>query len=158
MKIAPLPLAILVLVVTAIMTVAAVPSLRGTLFYPRLTALVAQDLQIDFRGHGVTDRLTCTSSLDSQAAVLRQTCPACKIINRLCVTSPEPSFFIPYSDEPLTVPSGRHAGGVVLYSSASPDLALAVCRETERHTAQAEPHRRLRCYPPATPRPRGNPR
>lgn len=156
MKIAPLPLAVVVVLVTVIMTLSAVPVLRGTLFYPRLTALVAHDLQMEFSSHGVSDHLKCNASLESQTAALRQTCPNCTIINRVCVTSPEPSFFIPYSDEPLTVPSGRHSGGVVLYRSANPELALAVCRETERQSTQAEPHRRLRCDPPAAPRPRGN--
>lgn len=156
MKIPPLPLSISVVAATVVMTATAIPLLRGTLFYPQITAVVAQDLQMDFASHGLTSHSDCTASLDKQVTVLKRTCPACRITSQRCVTSPDPSFFTQFSEEPLAVASGRHADGVVLYSSADQALALAVCRETERQTALAEPRKGVNCFAPGTPRPRHN--
>lgn len=158
MKLSPVSVTLLVTAATVILTLGAVPVLRGTLFYPSMTVLTSQDLRLEFSSYGVTDSQKCKANIDSQAAALLQNCPACRITEKLCVTAPAAAFFKPLSEEPLEAPSTRHADGVILYLSTLPGFALAVCRESEKLTAQAEAGKRLRCYPAAAPRPRGDQR
>lgn len=150
----PLSLALWVVGITALLTALAVPALRATLHYPTLAVSVAPGLRMGFSSYGATSRDDCEASLERQAAALRQNCPACVLEERRCLGAPPASFFAALSQAPLDTPSARYADGVIVYSSAVPELALAVCRESERQTALAPPDKRMRCFAPGMPRPR----
>lgn len=156
MKLTPSSLALLVVAVTAILTLGAVPALRGTLHYPSMVVTTGQAMRMDFSNYGVTDHQDCEAGLTRQAVALQQNCPTCEIGEKRCITRPSATFFNTLSEDPLDSPSARYAGGVVVFSSDVQDIALAVCRESEKQTAQAAPGQRLRCFAPATRRPRGD--
>ncbi len=155
MKLTPPSLALLVVAVTAILTLSAVPALRGSLHYPSMAVTIAPGTQMKFTLHGMTDRLECEASLVRQTTAIRLKCPTCEIGEQRCITHPATTLFDTLSENPLALPSARYADGVIVFTSNVEGFALAVCRESAQQTAQAAPNQRLRCFAPATPRPRG---
>jgi len=155
MKPATFSLVLLIVGIAAAFTAGAAPILRGTLHYPVLS-VTAQSMRMDFFSHGLRNSRECSASLERQVAALHKSCPSCAVADKRCTTAPGNKFFKALSEQPLAAPSSRYAEGVIVYSSATDGLALAVCRGSEQQTAQAAPGKRLRCFAPGTVRRRSD--
>ena len=154
MKLTPPSLALLVVALTALLTLGAVPALRGSLHYPSMAVTIAPGTQMNFILYGLTDHQECEAGLVRQATAIHLKCPTCQIGEQRCITHPAATLFDTLSEDPLASPSARYADGVIVFSSTVQGFALAVCRESAQQSVQAAPNQRLRCFAPATPRPR----
>lgn len=143
-----------VILLTAALTIGAVPLLRGTLHYPTLTMTAGDELQVAFVNFGVTASTACEAHLAGLSTTLQKNCPTCRITQRRCVTDPSEDLLRTLSTEPLDIPSARLPDGVVTYASATPGLALGTCQESERQSARASAQKRVRCFAAGTERPR----
>ena len=146
-----LPLLILGLAVA--LTAAAIEFLPDTLYFPIIEYAAPENIRVALLKHGELDRSTCEQTASRVASTIRAHCPACRVVGR-CLHGLDAEHRRILSREPLATPSARIAGGklTMTFSSPDPQLALAVCRQTERQTAAQPVDQRLRCFPALAPR------
>lgn len=146
-----LPLLILGLAVA--LTAAAIEFLPDTLYFPVIEYAAPENIRVALLKHGELEQSTCEQTASRVASTIRAHCPTCRVVGR-CLHGLDAERRKILSREPLATPSARIAGGklTMTFSSPDPQLALAVCRQTERQTAARPVDQRLRCFPALAPR------
>jgi hypothetical protein len=146
-------LPILILGLTALLTAAAIEFLPETLYFPVIEYSTPENIQFALLKNGELDKSACEQGAGQVAHAIRANCPACKVVER-CLRGLDAERRKILSREPLATPSVRLPGGKLsmTISAADPQLALAVCRQTEAQTASQPADQRLRCYPALAPR------
>jgi hypothetical protein len=146
-------LPILILGLTMLLTAAAIEFLPETLYFPVVEYSTPENIQIALLKNGELDRSRCEQGAIQVANAIHASCPACKVIER-CFRGLDAERRKILSQEPLSMPSVRQQGGKLTMTLATedPQLALGVCRQTERQSASQPVDRRLRCFPALMPR------
>jgi hypothetical protein len=146
-------LPILVLGLTAALTAAAIEYLPETLYFPVVEYSAPENIRIAFYKNGELDQSSCQQAAGKVAIAIRAGCPSCKVVER-CPRGLDAERRKILSREPLSTPSVRQQGGklTMTVATADPQLALGVCRQTERQTATQPVDQRLRCFPASVPR------
>ena len=146
-------LPLLILGLTLALTAAAIEFLPATLYFPVIEYAAPEDLQIALLKNGELDQSSCEQAARRMESTIRAHCPACRVVGR-CLHGLDAERRRILSLEPLSTPSARIAGGklTMTFSSRDPQLALDVCRQTERQTAAQPVDQRLRCFPALAPR------
>ena len=146
-------LPILVLGLTAALTAAAIEFLPETLYFPVVEYSMPDHIRITMFKNGDLERTSCEQGAAKVATAIRASCPACKVVDR-CFRGLDAERRKILSREPLAMPSARQAGGklTMTFATEDPQLALAVCQQTERQSASLPTDQRLRCYPAQSPR------
>jgi len=141
-------LPILILGLTMLLTAAAIEFLPETLFFPVVEYSTPENMQIALIKNGELDRSSCEQGARQIAKAIRAGCPACKVVER-CIRGLDAERRKILSQEPLSTPSVRQQGGRLTMNLAAkdPQLALAVCRQTEQQSASQPVDQRLRCFP-----------
>ena len=140
-------LPVLVLGLTLLLTAAAIEFLPETLYFPVVEYSTPEHMQIALFKNGELEQSGCERGARQVANTIRTSCPACKVVER-CLRGLDPEHRKILSQEALSTPSVRQAGGrlTMTFSAADPQLALAVCRQTEQQTAAQPADQRLRCF------------
>lgn len=146
-------LPILVLVLASLLTAAAIQFLPETLYFPVVEYSASGNGRIALLKNGELDRSSCEQAASRVANAIRANCPTCQVVER-CFRGLDAERRKILSNEPLSTPSARIAGGklTMTFSSGNPRLALDVCRQLERQTAAQPVDQRLRCFPALAPR------
>lgn len=141
-------LPILILGLTMLLTAAAIEFLPETLYFPVVEYATPENMQVALLKNGELDRSSCEQGARHVAQAIRASCPACKVVER-CFRGLDAGRRKILSQEPLSTPSVRQQGGklTMTLATADPQLALAVCRQTEQQTASQPADQRLRCFP-----------
>jgi hypothetical protein len=141
-------LPILVLGLTAALTLAAIEFLPETLYFPVVEYSTPENIQIALFKNGELDQSSCEQGAGRVAIAIRASCPTCKVVER-CFRGLDAERRKILSREPLSTPSVRMQGGklTMTLSTSDPQLALGVCRQTEVQTASQPTDQRLRCFP-----------
>ncbi len=146
-------LPLLILGLTMALTAAAIEFLPATLYFPVIEYAAPENIRIALLKNGELEQSTCEQTASQVASAIRAHCPACQVVGR-CFRGLDAERRKILSREPLATPSARIAGGklTMTFASQDPQLALAVCRQTERQTAAQPVDQRLRCFPALAPR------
>ena len=146
-------LPILILGLTVLLTAAAIEFLPETFYFPVVEYSTPENIQIALLKNGELDQSSCEQGASQVANAIRASCPACKVVER-CFRGLDAERRKILSREPLSTPSVRMPGGklTMTLSTKDPQLALGVCRQTERQTASQPVDQRLRCFPALAPR------
>ncbi len=98
--------------------------------------------------NGELDQSGCEQGAAQVAHAIRASCAACKVVER-CFRGLDAERRKILARDPLSTPSARLPGGklTMTISAVDPQLALAVCRQTEQQTASRPADQRLRCHP-----------
>ena len=141
-------LPILILGLTLLLAAAAIEFLPETLYFPVVEYSTPEHMQIALLKNGELDRSDCEQGASRVANAVRANCPACKAVAR-CVRGLDAERRKILSQEPLSTPSVRQQGGKLSMTLAAedPQLALAVCLQTEQQTASQPVDQRLECVP-----------
>jgi hypothetical protein len=146
-------LPILVLGLTLLLTAAAIEFLPETLYFPVVEYSTPENIRIALLKNGELDQSSCEQGARQVANAARAGCPSCKVVER-CIRGLDAARGKILARDPLTTPSARLPGGklTMTIAAADPQLALAVCRQTEAQTASQPADKRLRCFPALVPR------
>ena len=146
-------LPILVLGLTAALSVAAIEFLPETLYFPVVEYSTPEAIRIALFKNGELDQSSCKQGAAKIATAIRAACPACKVVER-CRRGLDAEHRKILSREPISTPSARQQGGklTMTFSAADAQLALAVCAQTEAQIAAQPAEQRLRCFPALAPR------
>ena len=146
-------LPILILGLTAMLTAAAIEFLPETMYFPVVEYSTPENIQFALLKNGELDQAACERGAGQVTRAVRANCPACKFVER-CIRGLDAERRIILSRDPLATPSVRLPGGKLsmTISAADPELAMAVCRQTEAQTASQPADQRPRCYPALVPR------
>jgi len=138
---------------TLALTAAAIEFLPETLYFPVIEYSTPENMQFALLKNGELDKFSCEQGAVQVARAIRSNCPACKVVER-CVRGLDAERRKILAREPLATPSARLPGGklTMTISAADPQLALAVCRQTEAQSAAQPVDQRLRCFPALAPR------
>lgn len=141
-------LPILIVGLTVLLSAAAIEFLPETLFFPVVEYSTPENIRIALLNNGELDRSSCEQGARQVAAAVRANCPSCKVVER-CIRGLDAERRKILARDPLATPSARMPGGklTITISAEDPQLALAVCRQTEQQTASQPVDRRLRCFP-----------
>lgn len=141
-------LPILILGLTLMLTAAAIEFLPETLYFPVVEYSMPENIQFTLLKNGELDKSSCEQGAGQVAHAIRTSCPACKVIER-CLRGLDAERRKILARDPLSTPSARLPGGklTMTISAADPQLALAVCRQTEAQTASRPADQRLLCFP-----------
>jgi len=146
-------LPVLILGLTLMLTAAAIEFLPETLYFPVVEYSTPENIRFAALKNGELDKSACEHGAGQMAQAVRKNCPACKVVES-CFRGLDAERRKILSREPLEMPSARLPGGklTMTVSAADPQLALAVCRQTEAQTASQPADQRLRCFPALAPR------
>ena len=146
-------LPLLVLGLTAALTAAAIELLPETLYFSVIEYSAGEGIRFVLFKGGERNRSSCEQSTTQMARTVRANCPQCKVVER-CVRGLDAERRKILSREPLPMPSARLPGGklTMTFVAADPQLALALCRQTEAQSASQPVDQRLICYPALAPR------
>ena len=136
-----------------LLSAAAIEFLPETLFFPVVEYAAPENIQIALLKNGELDRSSCEQRARQVADAIRASCPACKVAEH-CFRGLDADRRRLISQEPLSTPSLRQQGGklTMTFASADPQLALAICRQSEQQTASQPVDQRLSCFPALAPR------
>ena len=128
---------------------------RPDTFYPLVEVEVPDssgNLALTFLLNGHSTLHNCEALTGNIARVTLANCKQCIIKQVQCLGELDVDQRNQlFSDAPLSTPAGRMPGGVIIYTAASNELALAACQATERQSAQGP--QPVICHPANTPRP-----
>ena len=146
-------LPLLALGLTAALTAAAIELLPETMYFSVIEYSAGEGIRFTLLQSGELDQSSCEQSTSQMARTVRANCPQCKVVER-CVRGLDAERRKILSREPLSMPSARVPGGklTMTFAAADPQLALALCRQTEAQTASLPGDQRLICYPALAPR------
>jgi len=130
----------------------AVQFLGGRMYYPHVVVEAEDDIKLEFLQEGLPRRDECRAATAVIANAIRVNCPKCKVAMQQCPGWLEPEHEKLLSEEPVPMLTSRLPNGVVAYSAANTELALAACRETEQLSGASLAHQ-LTCYLPNAARP-----
>jgi len=137
----------MVLGLTAALTAAAIEFLPETLYFPVVEYSTPENIQIALYRNGELEQSSCEQVAGRVATAIRAGCPACKVAER-CVRGLDAGHRKVLSREPLAAPSVRMPGGklTMTFSSVEQQLALGVCRQSEKQSALQPVDQRLHCF------------
>jgi hypothetical protein len=146
-------LPILVLGLTVLLSAAAIEFLPETMYFPVVEYSTPEKIQVALFKNGELDKTGCEMGARQVAEAVRAICPGCKVAGR-CVRGLDAERRKILSRDPLATPSVRQQSGTLAmtFATEDPELALGVCRQTERQTASLPVDQRLRCFPALAPR------
>jgi hypothetical protein len=141
-------LPILVLVLTAALTAAAIEFLPETLYFPVVEYSTPENIRNALFKNGELDQSSCEQGAAKVASAIRASCPACKVVES-CLRGLDAERRKILSREPLSIPSVRMPGGKLTMTIAAEDaqMALGVCQQTESQSASLPVDQRVRCFP-----------
>jgi hypothetical protein len=144
---------LLVVVITAGLTVAAIEVLPRTLFFPVIDLFAASGVQSTFVQPGQTTAEGCERILSETMRSVRAGCNTCKMVER-CLHGLPPALGRALSHGPIPQPSARAANDplTVVFSATDPSLAMSVCQQAQAKTASNPTPSRLVCFAAGTPR------
>ena len=125
--------------------------LPQSLYYPEIRYQTAEGLGMHFIHPGLS-ATECAKTLKQMTQSLPSTCPACLRLSR-CAHGLEASQQGLFSSAPWHEPMLRHDGGVIGFTAPSPEVALALCRQTAAALTQGRPGAKGICFNPGEPRP-----
>jgi hypothetical protein len=132
---------------TGVAVIAVVP-LRDASRYPYIIIEASDGLRATFLHRGRPKAGQCEADVAKFVAAIQAKCVACKIVEKNCLDKLEPSQSQMLAAAPLDVPSARLPDGIVTFKSQNPNVALAVCRESERQAAMGPREGFVECYSP----------
>ena len=132
---------------TGVAVIAVIP-LRGASRYPYIIIQAPDGLRVTFLHRGRPKVAQCEADVAKFVAAIHAKCVACKIVEMNCLDKLEPGQTRMLATAPLDVPSARLPDGVVTFKSANPNVALAVCRESERLALAGPKEGFVECYSP----------
>jgi hypothetical protein len=146
-------LPILILGLIALLTAAAIEFLPETLYFPVVEYSMPDNMQVALLKNGELDRSSCEQGARKVANAIRASCPACSVVER-CFRGLDAERRRILAQEPLSTPSLRQQGGKLTMTLASddPQVAQAVCRQTEAQNTSQPVDQRLYCFPALLPR------
>lgn len=146
-------LAIVIVIVTVMLIVAAIEFLPATLYFPMVEYTTPGNIRFVMLKHGEQDESRCEKNVRAIESAVRASCADCKPVTQ-CVRGLDAEQRKILSREPLATPSLRTQDGrlTMTVAAADPQLALTVCRLTEEQTASRTADKRLICYPASAPR------
>lgn len=121
--------------------------------YPYAVVEVPTGIRLTILQWGKPSPSDCERAKHTLIDAVISTCPTCRLTDHRCLEQLNEQQHGWLGAAPLHATSARLPDGVVLYESASVDLALATCRESERQTLGQNDHARVRCHPAETSRP-----
>jgi UDP-GlcNAc:undecaprenyl-phosphate/decaprenyl-phosphate GlcNAc-1-phosphate transferase len=89
-------------------------------------------LSLSFLVNSTSSLEHCESTLGNIARETLMSCPLCRAKLMKCLDHLSPDQMAQMSDQPLAIPSGRMASGVVLFKSANDELAHTSCIASEK--------------------------
>ena len=117
------------------MAVFAVIPLRDASLYPHIIIEAPDGLRVTFLHRGRPKATQCEADVAKFVAIIQAKCAPCKIVEKNCLDKLEPDQSQMLAAAPLDVPSARLPDGIVTFKSPNPNVALAVCRESERQAS-----------------------
>ena len=144
---------VLVIAVTAGLTVVAIEVLPRTLLFPVVDLFAPTGVQSTFLQPGQTTPADCERMLSETARDLRATCSACKVVER-CVHGLPAMLRRAVSHEPISQPSARAVNEplTVVFSAADPSLALSACQRAGAMSAPPPAPSHRVCFAAGMPR------
>lgn len=118
-------------------------------FYPWLKVSAGDSLEIESLVVPQSDATQCAAQAAMMASAIESSCRACSVIAHECLTSLDEDRQRYLTAAPLPLPTVHSSRGVAVFSSVDPAIALAACRESERHGRKGE----VTCYPAGAVRP-----
>ena len=138
---------ILILVLTALVSAAAIEFLPQTIYFPVIEYTTPDNIGFKLLKNGELDLTVCERGAHAVAQAIVASCPSCKVSDR-CIRGLDAERRKILSREPLPTPSIRTPDGKVAMtiSANDPQLALSVCRASEQQAATQPIEQRLRCF------------
>lgn len=130
----------------------AVIPLRDASRYPYIIIEAPDGLRAIFLHRGRPKEAQCEADVAKFVTTIQAKCGACKIVEKNCLDRLEPKQSRMLAAAPLDVPSARLPDGVVTFNSENPNIAIAVCRESERQALMGPKDGFVECYLPGQPR------
>lgn len=143
-----LSLAVVIVVLTVILVVAAVEFLPGTSYFPVVEYTAPGNIRFVMLKHGEPDESRCEKNVRDIENAVRGSCADCQPVKR-CVRGLDAEQRKILSREPLATPSLRTQDGrlTMTVAAADPEVALSVCRLAAEQTATRTVDKRLLCFP-----------
>ncbi|MGE5526738.1 MAG: MraY family glycosyltransferase [Rhodospirillaceae bacterium] len=138
--------------VVLLVPIVTVTMFKDGVYYPSFTMSASGHANVDFLFNWQPSKASCEATLDNVTHSIVAACPSCTLEKKECRSSLDPSQRRLLSAEPLSVPSSRIPGGVVVYRSSQPDIAMSACLESDRQSDGGN-HRLTTCFAPKAPRP-----
>ena len=132
---------------TGVAVIAVIP-LRDASRYPYIIMEAPDGLRATFLHRGRPKANQCEADVAKFVAAIQAKCVACKIVEKNCLDKLEPDQSQMLAAAPLDVPSARMSDGIVTFKSPNPNVALAVCRESERQASMGPKEGFVECYSP----------
>ena len=132
---------------TGVAVIAVIP-LRDASRYPYIIIEAPDGLRATFLHRGRPKANQCEADVAKFVAAIQAKCVACKIVEKNCLDKLEPDQSQMLAAAPLDVPSARMSDGIVTFKSPNPNVALAVCRESERQASMGPKEGFVECYSP----------
>lgn len=132
---------------TGVAAIAVIP-LRDASRYPYIIVEAPDGLRVTFLHSGRPEAAKCRADVAKIVTAIQAKCVACRIIEENCLDRLEPGQIRMLATAPLDLPSARLPDGIVTFKSASPGVALAVCRESERRASAGPKGDFVECYSP----------
>lgn len=120
--------------------------------YPILSISAPEDLILHFLLEPQVSPSACEQQLATLTASLLDHCEDCRVLASQCQADLDAEHAAWLSTEPLPYPNLVMPDGVVVYQSASPETALATCRQSEQQSRLGYTMPAT-CYPADTHRP-----
>lgn len=136
---------------TLVAVIAVIP-LRDVSRYPYIIMEAPDGLRATFLHRGRPKAGQCEADVGKFVAAIKAKCAACKIVEENCLEKLKPNQSQMLAAGPLDVPSARLPDGVVTFKSPKANVALSVCRESERRAAMGPKESFVECYSPGQAR------
>lgn len=121
--------------------------------YPYVIIEAPSELRITFLLQGQPKKSQCETLVAKVVDAVQSKCVDCKIVERHCLDELDPNQSQMLTTVPLDLPSARLAGGgVVVFGSQNPNIAISTCRESERQAAIGRNVSNFECHPPGQTR------
>lgn len=112
---------------------------RAPQFHPYVTFQVSDALKIAFLQHAQSTRSQCEATTTRMVQAMLASCSACRVLEIRCLEKLDPRQSKIYHGQPVDIPVMHLPDGTVAFIANTPELALNVCKESERQTARALP-------------------
>lgn len=139
-------------VLLALVAAIALIPLRDVSRYPYIIMEAPDGLRVTFLHRGRLKAGQCEADVVKFVAAIQAKCAGCKIVEENCLDKLESTQNQMLAATPLELPSARLPDGVVTFKSANQNVALAVCRESERQAAMGPKESFVECYSPGQTR------
>ncbi len=129
------------------------------IFYPPTTfhaivsieaAIEAQNLAIDFTFDGQPTKQDCENRTGRVAQSLLKNCAHCRVTKLSCEAVLTEQQISLLANTPIAMVTGSMRDGVVSFGASSPEIALAVCQESEKQASRLD--QPVICFEAGVPR------